>query len=185
MISWLWHYINLKISGLLSKFLWSLKSNYVNILCCRNLKTYIKTFCCFPERCTLEGYEAIMADFRNSEKVKNGRLMSFLLSRGLMAFACVCTTLKWWRKCSRISLWLFFFLSRATNSTLNQTTAILSHLKKKMLYHWNTFTKVCNCCSQPKKPKMLHKVCIKFALDYKPFLNTSLTYGHDFLYKKP
>ena len=39
-------------------------------------------------------YEAIMADFRNSEKVKNGRLMSFLLSRGLMAFACVCTTLE-------------------------------------------------------------------------------------------
>ena len=92
-----------------------------------------------------------MADFRNSEKVKNGRLMSFLLSRGLMAFACVCTTLEWWRKCSRISLWLFFFLSRATNSTLNQTTAILSHLKKKMSYYWNTlamsmyFCTTCNC----------------------------------------
>jgi len=41
----------------------------INILLPRNLKTYIKTFCCFPERCTLEGYEAIMADFRNSEKV--------------------------------------------------------------------------------------------------------------------
>ena len=81
---------------------------------CRNLKTYIKTFCCFPERCTLEGYEAIMADFRNSEKVKNRRLMSFLLSRGLMAFACVCTTLEWWRKCSRISLWLFFLHAQRT-----------------------------------------------------------------------
>ena len=59
----------------------------------RELKTYIKTLCCFPERCNIEEYEAIMADFRNSEKVrKKGlkRLMSFLRSGGLMAFACVC-----------------------------------------------------------------------------------------------
>ena len=36
----------------------------------RELKTYIKTLCCFPERCNIEEYEAIMADFRNSEKVR-------------------------------------------------------------------------------------------------------------------
>ena len=62
----------------------------------RELKTYIKTLCCFPERCNIEEYEAIMADFRNSEKVRETkkkvlkRLMSFLRSGGLMAFACVC-----------------------------------------------------------------------------------------------
>lgn len=41
----------------------------INILLPRELKTYIKTLCCFPERCNIEEYEAIMADFRNSEKV--------------------------------------------------------------------------------------------------------------------
>jgi len=41
----------------------------INILLPRNLKTYIKTLCCFPERCTVNEYEAIMTDFRNSEKV--------------------------------------------------------------------------------------------------------------------
>ena len=34
----------------------------------------------------MEGYEAIMADFRNSEKVKNGRLMSFFAQQGPNGF---------------------------------------------------------------------------------------------------
>ena len=75
------------------KVSFSLKLSINPIFDFRELKTYIKTLCCFPERCNIEEYEAIMADFRNSEKVrKKGlkRLMSFLRSGGLMAFACVC-----------------------------------------------------------------------------------------------
>lgn len=41
----------------------------INELLPRRLKKYIKTICCYPERSTVDEYESIMADFRNSEKV--------------------------------------------------------------------------------------------------------------------
>ena len=57
----------------------------------RELKTYIKTLCCFPERCNIEEYEAIMADFRNSEKVRETKKSSqktdvFFAQRGPNGF---------------------------------------------------------------------------------------------------
>ncbi|XP_070182129.1 sestrin-1-like isoform X1 [Littorina saxatilis] len=41
----------------------------VNQLLERNLKTYIKTVCCFPERITKKDYEGVMKGFKHSEKV--------------------------------------------------------------------------------------------------------------------
>lgn len=41
----------------------------VNRLLDRNLKTYIKTVCCYPERITKKDYEGVMRQFKHSEKV--------------------------------------------------------------------------------------------------------------------
>jgi sestrin len=41
----------------------------VNQLLERDLKAYIKTVCCFPERTTKKNYDSIMRDFMHSEKV--------------------------------------------------------------------------------------------------------------------
>lgn len=38
---------------------------------CRDLKRYIKTSSCYPDRCTKSDYENIMKDFQDSEKVSN------------------------------------------------------------------------------------------------------------------
>ena len=50
---------------------------------CRNLKMYIKTLCCFPERCTVEEYEGIMVDFRNSEKVNIRMIFSIFRDKNI------------------------------------------------------------------------------------------------------
>jgi len=42
---------------------------HVNELLPRPLKKYIKTVCCYPERCTLDDYKKIMSDFQDSERV--------------------------------------------------------------------------------------------------------------------
>lgn len=41
----------------------------VNELLERNLKSYIKTLCCFPFRTTKEDYDSVMRGFLRSEKV--------------------------------------------------------------------------------------------------------------------
>ncbi|XP_059084156.1 sestrin-3-like isoform X2 [Tigriopus californicus] len=41
----------------------------VNELLPRPLKKYIKTLCCYPDRCQLSDYQSIMTDFLDSEKV--------------------------------------------------------------------------------------------------------------------
>ena len=42
----------------------------VNQLLERNLKTYVKTVTCFPERITHKDYEGVMKGFKHSEKVR-------------------------------------------------------------------------------------------------------------------
>ena len=37
---------------------------------CRDLKKYIKTSSCYPERCSRQDYLSIMKDFKRSEKVR-------------------------------------------------------------------------------------------------------------------
>lgn len=41
----------------------------VNQLLERDLKTYIKSVCCYPEHTTKKNYDSVMRDFRHSEKV--------------------------------------------------------------------------------------------------------------------
>ena len=41
----------------------------VNELLPRRLKKYIKTLTCYPERCSIDEYNAIMPDLRRSEKI--------------------------------------------------------------------------------------------------------------------
>lgn len=42
----------------------------VNELIERNLKAYIKTVCCFPERTTKSDFDNVMKEFRHSEKAR-------------------------------------------------------------------------------------------------------------------
>ena len=42
----------------------------VNQLLERNLKAYIKTLTCYPERLTKKEYEGVMREFKHSEKVR-------------------------------------------------------------------------------------------------------------------
>ena len=80
-----------------------------------------------------------MADFRNSEKVKNRRLMSFLRSRGLMAFACVCMYQTRMMKKMFTHLLVTFFPSRATHLTVINLTRFSFQHCKYFAY------KVCRC----------------------------------------
>jgi len=41
----------------------------VNVMLSREMKVFIKTTCCFPERCTSELRASVMNDFKLSEKV--------------------------------------------------------------------------------------------------------------------
>ena len=41
----------------------------INVMDFRDLKNYIKTSSCYPDRCTKSDYENIMKDFQDSEKV--------------------------------------------------------------------------------------------------------------------
>lgn len=41
----------------------------VNELLDRNLKSYIKTVCCYPNRTTKKDYDSVMKDFKHSEKI--------------------------------------------------------------------------------------------------------------------
>lgn len=47
----------------------------VNQLLERDLKTYIKSVCCFPEHTTKKNYDSVMRDFRHSEKVHVNLMM--------------------------------------------------------------------------------------------------------------
>ena len=42
----------------------------MTVLIYRDLKKYIKTSSCYPDRCRKSDYENIMQDFKTSEKVK-------------------------------------------------------------------------------------------------------------------
>jgi len=61
-------YINLSKC---TKSLWPVKIVLSNCLmsASRDLKKYIKTSSCYPDRCTKSDYENIMKDFQDSEKV--------------------------------------------------------------------------------------------------------------------
>ena len=45
-------------------------------LSCRDLKKYIKTSSCYPDRCSQEDYDNIMKDFKRSEKVQKVHFLS-------------------------------------------------------------------------------------------------------------
>jgi hypothetical protein len=49
------------------------------------LKKYIKTVCCYPERCTLEDYNSIMTDFLDSEKV-NAKTYRIVFHSGVTVY---------------------------------------------------------------------------------------------------
>lgn len=59
----------------------------VNQLLERDLKSYIKTVCCFPERTTKNSYERVMGDFKHSEKVHVNLMMLEARMQGELLYA--------------------------------------------------------------------------------------------------
>lgn len=41
----------------------------VNVMLSREIKTFIKTICCYPDQTTNELRQSVMVDFKSSEKV--------------------------------------------------------------------------------------------------------------------
>ena len=57
----------------------------VNQMLERNLKSYIKTVTCYPERLTKKDYDNVMREFKHSEKVQNNaHFISYLIAIVLM-----------------------------------------------------------------------------------------------------
>ena len=57
----------------------------VNQMLERNLKSYIKTVTCYPERLTKKDYDNVMREFKHSEKVQNNaHVISYLIAIVLM-----------------------------------------------------------------------------------------------------
>lgn len=61
----IWNYIHCLYGIMHDDFNYS----QVNQLLDRNLKSYIKTVTCYPERLTKKDYDSCMQEFRHSEKV--------------------------------------------------------------------------------------------------------------------
>ena len=50
-----------------------------NLLLEKNLKAYIKTVTCYPERLNKKDYDSVMSEFKHSEKVRHFNFINYFL----------------------------------------------------------------------------------------------------------